>query len=167
MKTGQLTIQNYKAYSTDDQKTWSSLFEEQIGGLDTDRKGVKTYLERLTKLKLKKGEIPNIENLNKILKPLSGFEVVSVTGELEPNILFQILKNRKFPVTITLPAIFNEVAGRVPFLLNKTYGDELVSIAINATANPSMYCEYMAQYEAILLEIKKFNETYATPAKVD
>lgn len=167
MKTGQLTIQNYKAYSKEDQKTWSSLFEEQIGSLDLEEKGVKTYLERLAKLKLKKGEIPNIENLNKILKPLSGFELVSVTGELEPNIKFQILKNRKFAVTITLPAMFDEVVGRVPFLLNKAYGDELVSIAINATANPSMYDEYAAQYDATLLELKKLNETNSTPAKVN
>lgn len=167
MKTGQLTIQNYKGYSKEDQKIWSSLFEEQIGGLDSEEKGIKTYLERLAKLKLKKGEIPNIENLNKILKPLSGFELVSVTGELEPNILFQILKNRKFPVTVALPLYFHEVAGRVPFLLNKAYGDELVSIAINATANPSMYGEYVVQYDNTLLELKKLNETNATPAKVN
>ena len=167
MKTGQLTIQNYKAYSKDDQKTWSSLFEEQIGGLDAERKGVKNYLEGLAKLKLKKGEIPSIENLNKLLKPLSGFELVAVTGELEPNIKFQILKNRKFPVTIALPAYFNEVAGSVPFLLNKSYGDELVSIAINATANPSMYDEYEAQYVATLLELKKLNETNTAPAEVN
>jgi hypothetical protein len=63
--------------------------------------------------------------------------------------------------------MFDEVAGRVPFLLNKAYGDELVSIAINATANPFMYDEYVVQYMATLLELKNLNETNTTPAEVN
>ena len=168
MKTGQLTIQNYKSYTKDDQKTWSSLYEGTLSDFSLgDEKLNKQFSEGLVKLKFKKGEIPNFENLNKLLKPLSGFEVIAVTGELENNIFFQLLRNRKFPVTVTLPNLFNEMFGCVPFLLNKSYGDELVAIAVNATANPSMYEEYRVQFKSTLLDSIKINETYATPAKID
>lgn len=168
MKRGELTIQNYKAYTKEDQKTWSSLFEEQVSGFSLSNENLnKDFNEALSLLKIKKGEIPNFENLNKLMKPLTGFEVIAVTGDLDDNILFQLIRNRKFPVTVALPHIFNDVFGKVPFLINKFYGDELVAIAVNATSNPSMYKEYRVQFNSTLLDSIKINETNTTPAKID
>lgn len=156
---GQLTIQNYKSYTKNDQKIWSSLYEEKINSLNLNDVLSKQFMEGISKLKFKKGEIPNFENLNKILKSLCGFEIIATTGELEDNIFFQLIKNRKLPITITLPNLFNEIFGYVPFLQNKTYGDQLVNIAINATANPSMYEEYKLQFKNTLID--KMNATLA------
>lgn len=127
----------------------------------------KDFSEGLGVLKIKKGEIPNFENLNKLLKPIAGFEIIAVTGELEDNIFFQLIRNRKFPVNVTLPHIFNDMFGKVVLLINRFYGDELVAIAVNATANPSMYGEYRMQFNNTLLDSIKINETNATTAKVD
>lgn len=137
---GQLTIQNYKSYTKDDQKTWSTLFERQVENLKQNNKVVEEFWEGLTKLKIKKGEIPNFENINKFLKPITGFEIVAVTGLLDDNIFFQLIKNKKFPVTtwirkseqidyIEEPDMFHDLFGHVPFLVNKSYTTLLIELA--------------------------------------
>jgi phenylalanine-4-hydroxylase len=141
---GQLTIQNYKSYTKEDHKTWSTLFERQVENLKKDDKVVKIFWEGISKLKIKKGEIPDFQDLNKILKSLSNFEIVAVTGILDDNIFFQLIKNRKFPVTtwirkqdqldyIEQPDIFHDLFGHVPFLVDRQYCDFLVELAELAT----------------------------------
>lgn len=136
---GELTIQNYKSYTKEDQQTWSKLFERQVENLKKDDRVVEEFWEGISKLKIKKGEIPNFENLNKLLKPITGFEIIAVTGIIEDNIFFQLLKSRRFPVTTWLrkpeqldyieqPDMFHDLFGHVPFLVNKTYCDFLVKL---------------------------------------
>jgi phenylalanine-4-hydroxylase len=142
---GELTIQNYKSYSKGDHETWSKLFERQVNHLKIDNKVVDEFWEGISKLKIKKGEIPNFENVNKLLKPINNFEIIAVTGIIDDGIFFQLLKNRKFPVTtwirkpeeidyIEQPDIFHDLFGHVPFLVNKTYSDLLVKLAEHAVA---------------------------------
>lgn len=137
---GELTTQNYKSYTQDDQKTWATLFERQVDNLKRDDKVVKEFWEGVNKLKIKRGEIPNFENVNKLLKPLSNFEIIGVTGLIDDNIFFQLIKNRKFPVTtwirkphqidyIEEPDMFHDLFGHVPFLVHKSYSDMLVELA--------------------------------------
>lgn len=137
---GELTTQNYKSYTKEDQKTWSLLFERQVNNLKDGDKVVKVFWEGISKLKIKKGEIPNFQDLNKLLKPLSNFEIVAVTGLLDDQIFFQLIKNRKFPVTtwirkpeqvdyIEQPDMFHDLFGHVPFLVDRSYGDFLVKLA--------------------------------------
>lgn len=164
---GQLTIQNYKSYTKKDQEAWSQFFEEEIAKLNPEEKRNAKFLEAVKKLKLKKGEIPEFESLNKLLKPLANFEVFAVTGELENNVLFHLLRSRKFPVVVTMPDLFNQVFGMVPFLLDKAYGDELVGLAVNATSNNAMSDEYRVQLNNFLTNIVKINETNTTPEKVN
>jgi phenylalanine-4-hydroxylase len=137
---GQLTLQNYKSYTKEDHKTWSLLFERQVENLKKDDKVVKLFWDGLSKLKIKKGEIPDFQELNKILKTLSNFEIVAVTGLLDDKIFFQLIKNRKFPVTtwirkqdqldyIEEPDMFHDLFGHVPFLIDRSYTDFLVKLA--------------------------------------
>jgi len=137
---GQLTFQNYKSYTKEDQKTWGALFERQVDNLKKDNKVVEEFWEGVNKLKIKRGEIPNFENVNKILKPLNNFEIMGVTGLLDDQIFFQLIKNRKFPVTtwirkphqidyIEEPDMFHDLLGHVPFLAHKSYTDLLVELA--------------------------------------
>lgn len=141
---GELTIQNYKAYTKEDHDTWKTLYERQVNNLKKDDKVVSAFWEGISKLKIKKGEIPNFEKLNKLLKQITNFEIVAVTGLLEDHIFFQLIKNRKFPVTtwirkpsqldyIEEPDMFHDLFGHVPFLVNKTYTDFLVELADRAT----------------------------------
>ena len=137
---GQLTQQNYNTYTKEDQQTWSLLFERQVENLKKDDKVVKEFWDGLKNLKIKKGEIPNFKEVNKILSKLSNFEIVAVTGLLDDKIFFQLIKNRKFPVTtwirkpdqidyIEEPDMFHDLFGHVPFLVDKTYTDFLVKLA--------------------------------------
>lgn len=140
MSKGELTIQNIKSYTKEDHKTWSLLFERQVENLKKDDKVVKLFWEGISKLKIKKGEIPDFKEINKLLKQLSNFEIVAVTGLLDDNIFFQLIKNRKFPVTtwirkqdqldyIEEPDMFHDLFGHVPFLVDKTYCEFLVKLA--------------------------------------
>lgn len=140
---GELTTQNYKTYTKEDQNTWRTLFERQVDNLKKDEKVVPEFWVGINKLKIKKGEIPNFEKLNKLLKPITNFEIVGVTGLLEDHIFFQLIKNRKFPVTtwirkvneldyIEQPDMFHDLFGHVPFLVNKTYSNFLVDLAEKA-----------------------------------
>ncbi len=137
---GELTLQNYKSYTKEDQKTWSLLFERQVDNLKKDDKVVKVFWEGISKLKIKKGEIPNFQELNKLLKPITNFEIVAVTGLLDDHIFFQLIKNRKFPVTtwirkpdqldyIEEPDMFHDLFGHVPFLVDRQYTDFLIKLA--------------------------------------
>lgn len=136
---GELTTQNYKIYTKEDQNTWRTLFERQVDNLKQDAKVVPEFWEGINKLKIKKGEISNFEKLNKLLKPISNFEIVAVTGLLDDHIFFQLIRNRKFPVTtwirkpdqldyIEQPDMFHDLFGHVPFLVNKTYTNFLVEL---------------------------------------
>lgn len=137
---GQLTLQNYKSYTKEDQQTWSTLFERQVDNLKKDDKVVKEFWEGISKLKINKSEIPDFQEVNKILKPLSNFEIMGVTGLIDDQIFFQLIKNRKFPVTtwirkpeqidyIEEPDMFHDLFGHVPFLIHKSYCDLLTEIS--------------------------------------
>lgn len=137
---GELTIQNYKSYTNDDHKTWSTLFERQVDNLKHGDKVVKEFWEGISFLKIKKGEIPDFQKINKLLKPLSNFELVAVTGLIDDKIFFELIRNRKFPVTtwirkpheldyIEQPDLFHDLFGHVPFLVHKNYCDFLVKLA--------------------------------------
>jgi phenylalanine-4-hydroxylase len=164
---GQLTIQNYKSYSKNDQEAWRVFFENAIARLNPEEKRNAKFLESIKKLKLKKGEIPEFETLNKVLKPLANFEVMAVTGELENSVLFHLLRSRKYPIVVTMPELFNEVFNLTPLLTDKAFGDELVGIAINATANPTMLDEYRTQLNNFLIKTFLINETNTTPEEVN
>jgi phenylalanine-4-hydroxylase len=137
---GELTIQNYKLYTSEDQKTWSTLFERQVANLKDGDKVVDEFWEGLSKLKIKKGEIPDFQKVNKLLKPLSNFELVAVTGLIDDKIFFELIRNRKFPVTtwirkpheldyIEQPDMFHDLFGHVPFLTTPYYCNFLVDLS--------------------------------------
>lgn len=137
---GELTLQNYDSYDKEDFKTWETLYVKQCENLKKDDKVVKEFWTGLNKLKIKKSEIPDFDKINKILKKENNFEIVGVTGIVDDGIFFNILKNRKFPVTtwirkpseidyIEQPDMFHDLFGHVPFLINPTYTNFLMKLA--------------------------------------
>src|SRR5688500_2640675 len=78
--------------------------------------------------------IPRFDDLNRVLKPATGWELVAVEGLLPELTFFEHLANRRFPVTwwsrkpdqldyIAEPDLFHDLFGHVPLLLNPVFAD--------------------------------------------
>jgi phenylalanine-4-hydroxylase len=81
--------------------------------------------------------IPRLRDVNKFLKPLTGFEAKAVSGYIPAFLFFDCLRNREFPTTVTIrsgdsldylpePDIFHDVSSHVPMHTDKAFADTLV-----------------------------------------
>jgi len=81
--------------------------------------------------------VPRLEDINRFLKPLSGFRARAVSGYVPAYVFFDCLRNRAFPTTVTIrdgksldylpePDIFHDVAGHVPMHTDRVFADVLV-----------------------------------------
>ena len=81
--------------------------------------------------------VPKLDDVNKFLKPLTGFQAKAVSGYIPAFLFFDCLRNRAFPTTITIrppdqldylpePDIFHDVAGHVPMHTDKAFAETLV-----------------------------------------
>jgi phenylalanine-4-hydroxylase len=78
--------------------------------------------------------IPKFDDLNRVLKKSTGWELIGVEGLLPELTFFDHLANRRFPVTwwirrpeqidyISEPDLFHDLFGHVPLLLNPLFAD--------------------------------------------
>ena len=95
------------------------------------------YLEGIHALCLDPDRIPRLEDVNRFLKPLTGFQAKAVSGYIPAFLFFDCLRNRAFPTTITIrpadkldylpePDIFHDVAGHVPMHTDPAFAEALV-----------------------------------------
>ena len=81
--------------------------------------------------------IPKLEDVNRFLRPLTGFQAKAVSGYIPSFLFFDCLRNREFPTTVTIrrpdaldylpePDIFHDVAGHVPMHTDKHFAETLV-----------------------------------------
>ncbi len=79
-------------------------------------------------------QIPHFEDINARLKPVTGWELVGVPGLIPERPFFQLLADRRFPVTdwirapaeydyIVEPDVFHDLFGHVPLLFNPVFAD--------------------------------------------
>lgn len=137
MKTeGKLFIeQPYHLYSQENQEAWNLLFN----GIQDHWKTYANsrFLEGLKALKLDGKKIPKLEEINRFLEPLTGFQAKAVSGYVPASLFFDCLKKREFPTTITIreklkldylpePDIFHDIAGHVPMHTDPMFSKILV-----------------------------------------
>ncbi|AOF84004.1 phenylalanine-4-hydroxylase [Hydrogenophaga sp. RAC07] len=123
--------QNWAAYSDADHDTYRRLYERQtalLPGLACD-----AFIEALPSLGAR-DRIPRFEDINKRLKPATGWELVAVPGLIPERPFFDLLANRRFPVTdwirtpdefdyVVEPDVFHDLFGHVPLLFNPVFAD--------------------------------------------
>jgi phenylalanine-4-hydroxylase len=123
--------QNWSAYTEADHDTYRRLYERQsalLPGLACD-----AFIEALPSLGVK-DRIPRFEEINERLKPATGWEIVAVPGLIPECPFFELLANRRFPVTdwirqpeefnyIVEPDVFHDLFGHVPLLFNPVFAD--------------------------------------------
>jgi phenylalanine-4-hydroxylase len=123
--------QNWTAYTDADHDTYRRLYERQtalLPGLACD-----AFIEALPSLGAR-DHIPRFEDINKRLKPATGWELVAVPGLIPERPFFDLLANRRFPVTdwirtpdefdyVVEPDVFHDLFGHVPLLFNPVFAD--------------------------------------------
>ena len=139
--------QCWGAFTEDDHAVWDLLFARQVELLG-DRV-ISPFFDGIDLLKLSHPGIPDVEGLNAILTPRTGWTTVAVPGLVPDDIFFAMLTERVFPVGnfirtreqldyLEAPDCFHDMFGHIPMLAHHDYADmtrhigELGTAAIEA-----------------------------------
>src|SRR5580658_2461977 len=135
-RRGQLFIkQPYDLYSQENHDAWRRLYARMLPYWD--RYANQHFLQGIQSLCLNPDRIPRLEDVNRFLSPLTGFQAQAVSGYVPSFVFFDCLRNRRFPTTVTIrrsdkldylpePDIFHDVAGHVPMHTDKNFAGALV-----------------------------------------
>ena len=135
-RTGQLYLeQPYDLYSEENHAAWRKLYARMRPRWD--RYANEHFLKGIHSLCLDPDRIPHLDDVNRFLKPLTGFQTKAVSGYVPAFVFFDCLRNRTFPTTVTIrrsdkldylpePDIFHDVAGHVPMHTDKNFAEALV-----------------------------------------
>ena len=127
--------QPYELYSGENHETWRRLWARMLPRWE--KYANPHFLNGLHSLGLDAQRIPRLEDVNKFLKPLTGFQAKPVSGYIPAFLFFECLGRREFPTTITIreantldylpePDIFHDVAGHVPMHTDPHFAEALV-----------------------------------------
>lgn len=128
--------QDWQAFTAEQHRTWRTLFDQQSAALDGY--ACADFLRGLDILRSLKPGVPDFAELNRHLKPATGWEVVAVPGWIPNQPFFEHLSNRRFPAANFLrppeqigyseePDMFHDIFGHVPMLANPAFSDFLVA----------------------------------------
>ncbi|HEX4479974.1 MAG TPA: phenylalanine 4-monooxygenase [Rudaea sp.] len=124
--------QPWSTYKPEDHATWATLFLRQREILEN--RAAREFLDNQQKFGMTPDVIPKFDDLNKVLRKVTGWELIGVEGLLPELTFFDHLANRRFPVTwwirrpdqidyISEPDMFHDLFGHVPLLLNPVFAD--------------------------------------------
>jgi phenylalanine-4-hydroxylase len=124
--------QPWASYTREDHATWAQLFERQQKILDG--RAAREFIANQRKFGMTPDAIPKFDELNRVLKSSTGWQLIGVEGLLPELTFFDHLANRRFPVTwwirkpeqidyISEPDLFHDLFGHVPLLLNPVFAD--------------------------------------------
>jgi phenylalanine-4-hydroxylase len=139
--------QDWESFTADDHAVWDLLFARQVDLLGT--RVVTPFLDGIDLLRLSHPGVPDIEELNAILEPRTGWQTVAVAGLVPDEIFFAMLSERIFPVGnfirtreeldyLEEPDCFHDMFGHIPMLAHHDFAEmtkhigELGSAAIAA-----------------------------------
>ena len=133
---GQLFIeQPYDLYSEENHESWRRLYSRMIPRWE--KYANEHFREGLQNLCLSPDRVPRLDDVNRFLHPLTGFEAKPVSGYVPAFPFFDRLRRREFCTTITIrssdkldylpePDIFHDVAGHVPMHTDLNFANTLV-----------------------------------------
>ena len=135
-REGRLFIeQPYELYSEGNHEAWRRLYARMLPRWE--RYANPAFRKGITNLCLDPQAVPRLEDVNRFLCPLTGFQAKPVSGYVPAFVFFDCLRNREFPTTITIrdagrldylpePDIFHDVAGHVPMHTDRAFAETLV-----------------------------------------
>lgn len=122
--------QGYVAWSEEENAIWHDLVTLQLSLVQ--KRACKEYLRGLELLNLPHDRVPQLPDINKILKRETGWQVVPVPALISFDRFFELLANRCFPVATFLrtreefdylqePDFFHEIFGHCAMLTNPQF----------------------------------------------
>src|SRR3546814_20723911 len=93
--------QSWSAFTAEQHETWRSLFDRQSAALDGY--ACRAFLDGLDTLRQLKPCVPDFAELNALLQPVSGWEVVAVPGGIPYGPFSEPPPNGRFPAPHYLP----------------------------------------------------------------
>ena len=124
--------QPWATYSATDHAVWAQLFARQrellVGRASSE------FLRAQAAMGMAPDCIPKFDDINRLLRAATGWELVGVEGLLPELVFFEHLANRRFPVTwwirkpeqldyLSEPDLFHDLYGHVPLLMNPVFAD--------------------------------------------
>lgn len=119
-------------YSDEEHSTWSTLYNRQTE-IIKDR-ACDEFIAGIDLLKMSADKIPQLPDINRKLKQLTGWQVENVPALIGFERFFELLASKRFPAAtfirtkadidyIQEPDIFHELFGHCPLLTNQAYAD--------------------------------------------
>jgi phenylalanine-4-hydroxylase len=127
--------QPYGLYSRSNHEAWRRLYSRM--GPRWKRYANQAFLHGIDSLSLSPTAVPRLDDVNRFLFPLTGFQARPVSGYVPAFVFFDCLRQRQFPTTITIrcadnldylpePDIFHDIAGHVPMHTDPAFANALV-----------------------------------------
>ena len=124
--------QRWERFTDDDHAVWDLLFARQVDLLGS--RVATRFLAGIDLLRLSHPGVPDLEELNAILEPRTGWRTVAVTGLVPDHIFFAMLAERVFPVGnfirrreqldyLEEPDCFHDLFGHIPMLADHDYSE--------------------------------------------
>ena len=124
--------QPWADYTADEHQVWATLFRRQREVLQ--HRACQEFLDNQARFGMSPDAIPKFQDLNRILKSGTNWEIVGVEGLLPDPVFFDHLAHRRFPVTWWIrkpeqldycaePDLFHDLFGHVPMLLDPVFAD--------------------------------------------
>ena len=140
---GYVVPQNWDSFAAEDHAVWDLLFARQIELLGS--RVVSAFFDGIDLLKLSHPGIPDVEGLNAVLEPRTGWRTVAVPGLVPDEIFFAMLSERVFPVGnfirtrdqldyLEAPDCFHDMFGHIPMLAHHDYAEMARQIGELGTA---------------------------------
>ena len=139
--------QCWESFTAEDHAVWDLLFARQVELLGS--RVVSPFLDGIDLLRLSHPGVPDVQGLNAILEPRTGWQTVAVPGLVPDDVFFAMLSERVFPVGnfirtreqldyLEAPDCFHDMFGHIPMLAHHDFAEmtchigELGSAAIPA-----------------------------------
>lgn len=124
--------QHWERYTPEEHARWRELHARQSTILQG--RACEEFLEGMHRLGIVEEGIPNFEEVNAILMPATGWQLVTVPGLIPDEVFFTHLSQRRFPVTYWIrspeemdylqePDVFHDLFGHVPLLIHPVFAD--------------------------------------------
>ena len=126
--------QAYDRYSPENHEVWRTLYDLRWEQLE--QQASRVFLDGIRAINLVRERVPNLNEVNAFLKPLTGWQSRPVPGYLPAKAFFTCLSRREFPTTITVrpkdrieylpePDIFHDIFGHVPLHADPVFAEFL------------------------------------------
>lgn len=137
--------QRWNLYTPENHEVWRTLVRRRLETLEWQASSV--FLNGMRLLDLDKQNVPDLEHVNRILQPLTGWQSRPVPGYLPAKAFFACLAHGEFPTTITIrpkelleylpePDIFHDVFGHVPL-----HADPIFAEFLRTYGRAALFCE--------------------------